>query len=102
MIEYCLYESDLKNPDGVGWYTNGNWIDSIDLTYKRKITEKSIIENAKILLEKNNCKYGCYNIDIIKGPKSVVQDSDFYEYCVGYANIKYDKEISVVSMEVVE
>ena len=74
MVEYCLYESDLKAPDGEGWYTNGNWIDSVDV---------------KQLLKQNNCPSGCYNVDIIRGPKSSVQDCWFYEYCVGYANVFY-------------
>lgn len=88
MVEYCLYESDLKAPDGEGWYTNGNWIDSVDRV-RNTISQRSLVQNVKQLLKQNNCPSGCYNVDIIRGPKSSVQDCWFYEYCVGYANVFY-------------
>lgn len=89
MVEYCLYKADIKDPDGAGWFTNGEWVDSIDRTYNT-ITPRSIIKNVKQLLKQNNCPSGCYNIDIIRGPQRIVQDCDFYECCTGYANIRYD------------
>lgn len=85
MVEYCMYSADLA--DG----TNLNWIDSIDRN-TNTITRKSIIKNAKEMLERNKLPYGMYNIDLIKGPKKEVQDASFYEYCIGYANIWYRKD----------
>lgn len=102
MVEYCLYESDLEAPDGEGWYTNGNWIDSVDRV-RNTISQRSLIKNVKQLLKRNNCSSGCYNVDIIRGPKSIVQDCDFYECCVGYANVFYiygQNKLIVKKMEI--
>lgn len=90
MVEYILYDRD---PDGY----NGTWIDSVDRTYNN-ITMRSILKNCKYLIEKNNCPYGQYNLDILKGPKSIIQDSEFYECCIGYANINYEAN-SITCME---
>ena len=38
------------------------------------------------------CNYGVYNIDILDGPASIIQDCEFYECCVGYANIEYSEK----------
>src|SRR5574344_2923540 len=100
MVEYCLYELDLQSPDGTGWYTNGNWIDSIDRNHNI-ISKGYVMKHALQLLKQNNCPAGNYNIDIIRGPKKIVQDSDFYECCIGYANIRYDRDaVNIIKMEI--
>ena len=94
MVEYILYKADMESPitatNNVSWYANGDWIDSIYRSYN-KITKRNIVKNTKEMLLKHNCPFGKYNIDLIKGPKSIVMDCYDYECCIGYANIEYTK-----------
>lgn len=86
MVEYVLYQRKLAGSDD-----NGDFIDSIDREYGH-ITQRTITSNAKKMLKENNCPSGIYNMDIIKGPKSIIQSGDYYEYCIGYAYVSYIHE----------
>ena len=95
IVEYCMYYRDVEG-------FNGNWIDSIDRNYNR-LTKRTIIKNAKELIQRNNLPFGTYNIDLIRGPKAIVQDCDFYECCVGYADIVYDQHgVSIAAWEITD
>ena len=84
MVEYILYERDQQGYNGI--YLRG-----IERKSDR-ITSRTIRTNSLILLKESNCKYGTYNIDILQGPQSIIQDSEYYECCCGYANIEYSEK----------
>lgn len=84
MIEYVLYERDEKGYNSV-------YLGEIDRKSNR-ITNRTIKQNSLVLLRECKCKYGTYNIDILDGPESIIKDSEYYECCVGYANIEYSEK----------
>lgn len=84
MVAYVLYERDEEG-------YNSDFLSEIDRKSNR-ITARTIRSNSLLLLKECKCKYGVYNVDILDGPERAIKDCNFYEYCVGYANIEYSEK----------